>query len=262
MPDSPTDSPIATVTTSWDDGCPLDVRLAELLSMYSVAGTFYVPLRPHEQPPLTVLDLRAIHRSFEIGSHSITHRDLRYLDDRQLHEEIHGSKAQLQDIVGTPVRVFAYPMGRNDCRVRRAVRGAGYVGARGTRELRLTFGGDPWCMATTVSALPTPSWVRARRGIRAGNWHGLWLLCRRRRGHSWVDLACGLFEEVVRHGGVWHLWGHSWEIEQFGLWNDLKTVLRAVSGRPGVRYCANGEVLDGVTGRPAPSRPVVMAETK
>src|SRR5688500_11915407 len=35
----------AIVTTSWDDGHPLDIRLAEMLARHGVAGTFYVPLR-------------------------------------------------------------------------------------------------------------------------------------------------------------------------------------------------------------------------
>ena len=29
---------------------------------------------------------------------------------------------------------------------------------------------------------------------------------------------------VIKHGGVWHLWGHSWEIEKNKDWDKLEEV--------------------------------------
>ena len=60
---------------------------------------------------------------------------------------------------------------------------------------------------------------------------------------NWLDLARGLFDSVLQEGGVWHLYGHSWEIEEFDLWDDLKQILEYVSGRDGVLYLSNGEAL-------------------
>jgi hypothetical protein len=31
------------------------------------------------------------------------------------------------------------------------------------------------------------------------------------------------------HGGVFHLWGHSWEIEEKGQWENLEAVLKTMS---------------------------------
>ena len=36
--------PSTCITTSWDDGHPLDLRVAELLAKYGLQGTFYVPM--------------------------------------------------------------------------------------------------------------------------------------------------------------------------------------------------------------------------
>ncbi len=36
--------PATFITTSWDDGHPLDFRVAELLSKYGLRGTFYIPM--------------------------------------------------------------------------------------------------------------------------------------------------------------------------------------------------------------------------
>jgi hypothetical protein len=35
----------AFLTASWDDGHPLDFRIADMLERYGLTGTFYVPSR-------------------------------------------------------------------------------------------------------------------------------------------------------------------------------------------------------------------------
>jgi peptidoglycan/xylan/chitin deacetylase (PgdA/CDA1 family) len=62
----------------------------------------------------------------EIGSHSTTHVRLAGLDARQLEAQVGDSKASLADLVGAPVRGFAYPYGSMDAAARLAVRDAGY----------------------------------------------------------------------------------------------------------------------------------------
>jgi hypothetical protein len=42
--------------------------------------------------------------------------------------------------------------------------------------------------------------------------------------------------------GVWHLWGHSWEIEQFKLWKSLEKILGSLKNRKAT-YCTNEELL-------------------
>ena len=71
---------------------------------------------------------------FEFHSHSVSHLDLTVLDDAALHDEVAGSRAALQDLLGTAVDSFAYPFGRHHERVRAAVQAAGY---------RLAFGVAP-----------------------------------------------------------------------------------------------------------------------
>ena len=51
-----------------------------------------------------------------------------------------------------------------------------------------------------------------------------------------------LFDRVLNMGGVFHLWGHSWEISQHNQWAALERVLAYVAHRPGVRYLTNGAI--------------------
>jgi hypothetical protein len=60
---------------------------------------------------------------------------------------------------------------------------------------------------------------------------------------SWVSIGKILFDRVLKQGGVWHLFGHSWEIERGGLWTGLAEMLDYVSRREGVLYCTNSDIL-------------------
>jgi peptidoglycan/xylan/chitin deacetylase (PgdA/CDA1 family) len=62
----------------------------------------------------------------EIGSHSATHPRLAGADAGRLKAEVSGSRASLSDLVGAPVRGFAYPYGSMDAAARQAVADAGY----------------------------------------------------------------------------------------------------------------------------------------
>lgn len=65
----------------------------------------------------------------EIGSHSVTHPKLPEIADDAIREEVRASKARIEDGLGRPITLFAYPHGRFDERARRAVREAGYEAA-------------------------------------------------------------------------------------------------------------------------------------
>ena len=60
---------------------------------------------------------------------------------------------------------------------------------------------------------------------------------------NWVELGKRLFDSVLQNGGIWHLWGHSWEIDEMGLWEDLEEILDYVSKREGVTYIPNCELI-------------------
>jgi Predicted xylanase/chitin deacetylase len=62
----------------------------------------------------------------QIGSHSMTHRNLRHLDRAEMRDEIFGSKKFLEDRFGIKVNHFCYPYGSWNETVRNLVVEAGY----------------------------------------------------------------------------------------------------------------------------------------
>jgi peptidoglycan/xylan/chitin deacetylase (PgdA/CDA1 family) len=97
------------------------------------------------KPLMTAQELRAWHAGgMEIGAHTRGHPRLTRCDDAQLHDEIHGSKADLEECLGAAVTQFCYPYGDVDDRVAAVTRDAGYVAATATRRGRAVPGSDLW----------------------------------------------------------------------------------------------------------------------
>lgn len=78
----------------------------------------------------------------EFGSHTMHHRSLPSLSDAELQEELHQSRAVLEEHLGSPVLWFAYPYGDVDARTKCAVREAGYKAAVATNTGPLCAGND------------------------------------------------------------------------------------------------------------------------
>lgn len=232
------------VTTSWDDGDYADLKLADLLRRRGIRGTFYIPIKYVERP-LDNSHLRVLaSEGFEIGAHGLSHKLLWHLPPHEVLQEVAPCKPILEDIIGSEVRMFCYPRGRYDANVVRAVQNAGYRGARTVRMLatRPTF--DPFKMATSLQVFPHARFTYLKNLARARSLESLQsCLVQMPRLGSWLELGKTLFDAVLESGGIWHLYGHSWEIEQLGLWDDLREILDYVCRRDGVAYLPNCAVL-------------------
>ena len=234
------------VTTSWDDGDPRDWKVADRLVASGVRGTFYVPLTGNlGGPTLSSSEIRSLaFAGFEVGAHTVSHRSLTGLSLEEVRHEVRDSKKSLQDILGHEVSMFCYPRGRYDARVLQEVRRAGFEGARTTRMLSLRADFPRFEMPTTVQAYPHSTLAYMRNLTRGKNVPGLFRYITSLRFYRrWADLGRVLFDQALEEGGVWHLYGHSWEIDELGLWGQLAELLRYVGGRDGVIYATNSEAL-------------------
>jgi peptidoglycan/xylan/chitin deacetylase (PgdA/CDA1 family) len=95
--------------------------------------------------------------SVEVGAHGVRHRRLDELDERELTEEVGGSKAQLEEVIGTSVRSFAYPHGAYDGAVRGAVTAAGYRSAAAVKNALSHDEDDPFAIARWTVTAGTPA---------------------------------------------------------------------------------------------------------
>lgn len=108
--------------------------------------------------------IRELHRlGYEIGAHTLTHPDLRQLNDSQLIQEIVDPKTIIEDKLGDRVRTFAYPFGFYDARSLDLV--AEHYDYAVTTELRYTTRADaPHKLPRLETYYLRPRWFQSLIG--------------------------------------------------------------------------------------------------
>jgi peptidoglycan/xylan/chitin deacetylase (PgdA/CDA1 family) len=252
------------ITTSWDDGHPLDLRVADMLVRHGLAATFYVP-RSNSRPVLSDVDVRHLSRHFEIGGHTVGHRDLATLSEEESWTEILGCRESLEQITSAACRSFCFPLGHYRRRHVEQVRRAGFHGARTVELMSLASPQLRYAlplMPTTIHAAPAraATYIRnSAKRMRPANLFRYAMV----RERDWVGTLENLLSRALVSGGVFHLWGHSWEIEELGQWQNLDRALAIVAQcRNGARYVSNQELwsLAPATGLTRKNRHVSAAE--
>jgi peptidoglycan/xylan/chitin deacetylase (PgdA/CDA1 family) len=239
--------PHSVITTSWDDGHPLDARIAELLDKHGLKGTFYVPSRvapggccnPEGFAVMKGVELRQIHSAFELGSHTLDHRSLHTLSAEEARQQVVAGKQWLEDEIGRAVAGFCYPNGHHNAMVRDIVGKAGFQYARTTEDHHDRPADDLLAMPVSVHFYP-----RSRRDVaraflreerrRLGEWRWsrrIGMFASAVGSNDFAQRFRGLVDRVSERGGVFHVWGHSWEIERFNGWLMLDDLLRYAAER-------------------------------
>ena len=236
----------AIITTSWDDGHPLDLKLAELLKKYDVPATFYIPISYVKRGCMNPQQIRELARSFDIGGHTYHHLVLTRVSLKEAEREIVEGKQRLEDIIGREVVSFCYPKGKFNGEVINVVEKAGFIGARTTKSATRSIK-DPFKMGTTAYA---SCWhfglAPYFRHAMASQDFGLFrfMLKNNLLLNSWDKIAIRTLDFVVNNGGIWHLWGHSWSIEDNNNWVRLERIFRSIDALSNdVRKMSNSQLL-------------------
>jgi peptidoglycan-N-acetylglucosamine deacetylase len=232
-------------TTSWDDGHRLDLRLADLLVKHGAKGTFYVPVKLEDR--LETAELRRLRNlGMEIGAHTVNHVNLTAAANA--FGELVDSKHYLEDVLGEEITAFAYPFGKFDSHVARLVQTAGYRLARTTVAFSTQRRFDPYKMPTSFQFAPCSRAIHVRHALREWNLSGLLTWSGRWRCDTMLHrLAHHAIEDARGSSGVFHIWGHSWEIDSHGLWEELKALLQEMQWQPEVINMTNSEAVRTVT---------------
>jgi peptidoglycan-N-acetylglucosamine deacetylase len=234
-------------TTSWDDGTIHDLRLAELLTKYDLPATFYIAQK-HQYGSLSEEDIAELGRYFEIGAHTLNHIVLSSANKQLVSDEIQGSKSWIEQVTGSPCQMFCFPRGKFHKQQLDVVKNAGFTGARTVELMSLespTFIAGMRLMATTVQCFPHTYSDYLRNIISRRKLKNVRTYLQVATLKSWTSQARFLLSRAHRYGGLFHLWGHAWEIEQQGLWCQLEEVCRAAAAyRPYGTYATNGELCN------------------
>jgi peptidoglycan/xylan/chitin deacetylase (PgdA/CDA1 family)/GT2 family glycosyltransferase len=136
--------PPKSVVLTFDDGYADNVELGlPMLEQHGFAATVFLVSAAGDRagwrsakdvqgrPLLASGDARSLEGRLDFGAHSRTHPRLASLELDELEQEVSGSRSELEQALGIPVTVFAYPYGDKNEAVEQAVEQAGYLAACG-----------------------------------------------------------------------------------------------------------------------------------
>ena len=202
-------------------------EVADLLDKHGLKGTFYIPCSNSEgRPVMRSSDVTELGRRFEIGGHTQNHISLTEIAPRAAAVEILANKHRLEDLVSREIRGFAYVRGRHNPMVRRLVEEAGYNYARTIKNLMSTPGDDRFRIPTTAQFFAHSTATYVLNYLSEGPTRDRATILAAVLGEdSLTTRLSNAAEASVRLGGYFHLWGHSWEIDEYDLWDELDRFL-------------------------------------
>lgn len=141
-----------------DNPAGFDRDLVAVLKREGIAATFFAGGLWLDSHPDEAAELAAV-TNFELANHSLSHPDLRRLDNRAIAAEVAATESRLRQLTGSSSRLFRLPFGWYDERVLAA------VAAGGVRIIQwdvVSGDPDPQVSATAIAA-------EVRRKARGGS---------------------------------------------------------------------------------------------
>ena len=135
-----------TAAITFDDGDESVFTYAiPILQKYGAPATFFVDTGRLGDPDVLSREnlQEMVSLGFEIGSHSVSHSDLRKLSSNRLEYELRESMSQLNAIINQEITGFAYPFGYYNERIVRMLEICGYEYACTCRQNRANNRGQP-----------------------------------------------------------------------------------------------------------------------
>ncbi len=237
------------ITTSWDDGHPSDLRVAELLDKYGMQGTFYVPTVNREgRPVMSGSEIRQLASRFEIGGHTRDHAVLTECAPAEAEMQIRENRDYLGDLLGAEIAGFAYVRGKHNATTRALVRRLGFKYARTTVNFERRLGADLFSIPTTIQFFSHSPATKLRNLLRRGVSRDRMSIMAASMKAGCLSSACFDAALAARsRGEFFHLWGHSWELDEFELWSEFETVLARLC-ESGAGRVSNGALVGQLRG--------------
>jgi peptidoglycan/xylan/chitin deacetylase (PgdA/CDA1 family) len=179
------------VVMSFDDGTVYDRKLVKILDFYGLRATFFLNSGvlgggTHVDPN----EIAELYDQHEVASHSTHHYHMKGWNAEEIRWEVVNDRMVLEKLCGKSVRGFSYPHGEWDAVMLLVVKSE-FAYARGTSTNNGNY-----------------------NSVR--DWH-LW------RPTCHVQFGNSRFEEFLRYPKhrLFHVWGHSSELEEQGIWRQF-----------------------------------------
>jgi len=214
---------MVSISFTWDDGAEEDIRLAELSNKFNIPGIFFIPHHNAERPVITsykILDL--FKENFEIGAHTYSHQYLTKINPQDIKEELQRGKSFLEDIINDEIKHFCLPGGFYNKSILKL-----------SKCYFKTVRTADTCYIGQSTSLIKPTFHFYNRGFNSLAYNSIkkesfiifkYLLLSKYK-NNYFELVKDVLTRLNYNPTVDAkiiFWGHSWEIEQYSLWDKLE----------------------------------------
>jgi peptidoglycan-N-acetylglucosamine deacetylase len=212
------------VTFSWDDGCQEDLKMADLFAKEGLKCSFYVPARNAERKTISASEIRSIGSYHDIGGHTYSHAILTKISLAEARNQIFQGKSYLEDIIGHEIDGFCYPRGKWNYQIHAAVLDIGF---RYVRMVDMFQGQlmNGQFLRTSLQLYPHSMRTYILHLLKRRNWAGFAMLYQLKNSAT----LKARIDQIARYAGnrerSLHFWGHSWEVEDLNLWNEIRQII-------------------------------------
>jgi peptidoglycan/xylan/chitin deacetylase (PgdA/CDA1 family) len=217
------------VSFSWDDGAVEDLKLMDLALKFNVPSLFFIPVVNSERSVMAPETIKTIDsNNFEIGAHTFSHSYLTNLPIKKAREEIITGKDFLEQLLGKEVRHFSFPGGKyNDDLIE--------ISKKYFKSARTA---DTGAIVNKNIFLIKPTFHFYNRGKKSLIYNSIKNLSvvygstmRNLFSNGYFNFVKDIIADLHNYPGTHRVivWGHSWEIENCGLWYLLEDLFQWIS---------------------------------
>lgn len=226
------------LTLSYDDGCPEDIRFADLLTSYGIKCTFNFNCNAMKKEPLTKeqVEEHILGKGHEIAVHGENHRALGMVRAIDGICDVLNCRLELEDRYDMIIRGMAYP----DSGITRFANEASYESVKNYLTgldivYSRTLGGD-----NDKFDLPCDwhAWMPTAHHDNPAIYEYI---------DKFLEIDMDSARSVGRRPRLFYLWGHSYEFERKNNWDHIERICEKLAHKDDIWYATNIEIYNYVT---------------
>lgn len=213
------------IAFSWDDGAMEDQKLFELHEKYRIPGMFFIPTRNREGRKVITPEIMRNSESkyVQFGGHTDNHTYLTQIPIDNVEIEVVKNKEYLEDVLGHRVQDFCLPGGKYNPEILEII-SKHFSTIRTADTMNFSYLGG--VLKPAIHFYPRSNKSLLGNALRNKSYSQAMYVALH-YGDAYFDLVSNLIaKESLKKDSLIMIWGHSWEIEEYQLWDRLESFMQ------------------------------------
>ena len=213
------------IAFSWDDGALEDCKLFELHEKYKVPGMFFVPTYNREGRDVLSPEMikKGASRYVKFGGHTENHTYLTDIPIESVESEILDNKKYLENILGEEGPHFCLPGGKYNSEVLNIIY-KHFKTIRTADTMNFRYNGG--LLKPTFHLYPRGKKSLLGNCRKNNSYKELFYIGTHLNKNYFQIIRDLINQESKNENSIIMVWGHSWEIEEQSLWDEVEKILK------------------------------------